>query len=72
MVLVRSLQYVSIPLLQCVRATNFIRAAVLFRNSLEKGELEPEMFHLDPQKSDNELFRNIVRLELHNNVKLMH
>ena len=46
---------------QALRATNFIRAAVLFRNSLEEGELEPEMFHLNPQKSDNELFRNIVR-----------
>lgn len=49
------------PSPQCLRATNFIRGAVLFRNSLEDGQLEPDMFHLQPEKSDNELFRNIVR-----------
>lgn len=48
-------------LLQCERAVNFIHAAVLFRNALEDGLLEPDIFHLNPQKSDTELFRNIVR-----------
>lgn len=47
---------------QCLRATNFVRAAVLFRNALEEGQLEPDMFHLNPAKSDTELFRNTVRL----------
>lgn len=47
---------------QCERAVNFIHAAVLFRNALEDGLLEPDIFHLNPQKSDTELFRNIVRL----------
>ena len=38
-----------------------MRAAVLFRNALEEGQLEPDMFHLNPAKSDTELFRNTVR-----------
>lgn len=46
---------------QADRAVNFIRAAVLFRNSLVDGLLEPDVFHLAPQKSDTELFRNVVR-----------
>ena len=55
------LSYVCDDSLQCQRAVKFIRAAVLFRNSLDDRQLEPDVFHLNPQKSDTELFRNIVR-----------
>ena len=37
---------------------------MLFRNSLEEEQLEPDMFHLYPDKSDTELFRNVVRYPL--------
>ena len=33
-----------------------IRTIVRFRNSLLENKLKPEVYHLDPSKSDNEQF----------------
>lgn len=46
---------------QADRATNFIRSAVRFRASLLDNKLEPEIFHLKPEKSDTQRFRNFIR-----------
>ncbi len=51
----------SLSVSQADRATNFIRSAIRFRNSLMDGKLEPEIFHLNPEKSDTQRFRNIIR-----------
>lgn len=46
---------------QADRATNLIYSAVRFRNALADGKLEPEVYHLNPEKSDTEMFRNVIR-----------
>jgi len=33
-----------------------------FMKSIRKGILEPEVFHLNPKKSDTKLFQNVTRL----------
>lgn len=33
-----------------------------FRETLRDGHLEPEVYHMNPKKSDTDTFRNIVRL----------
>lgn len=33
-----------------------------FRETLKAGLLEPEVYHLNPKKSDTETFRNVVRM----------
>lgn len=47
---------------QTVRAANFLVSAIRFRETLRAGLLEPEVYHLDPRKSDTEAFRSFVRL----------
>lgn len=44
------------------RATNIIMNAVRFRHSLRASVLEPDVFHLNPEKSDNQRFRTLTRL----------
>eukprot|EP00731_Ephydatia_muelleri_P037937 Em0604g4a len=44
------------------QGTNLIYSAVRFRNSLADGKLEPEVYHLNPEKSDTEMFRNVISL----------
>lgn len=51
----------SLPPLKADRAANFIRSAVRFRASLLDNKLEPEIYHLNPQRSDTQRFRNIIR-----------
>jgi len=46
---------------QADRAANFIRSAVRFRASLLDNKLEPEIYHLNPERSDTQRFRNIIR-----------
>lgn len=44
---------------QLVRAANLIVSSLRFYRSLKAGILEPEVFHLNPKKSDTQRFRNI-------------
>lgn len=44
-----------------IRATNMIMSSLRFVKTLRDGVLEPEIFHLNPTKSDTEGFRNVMR-----------
>nr|XP_046248578.1 carnitine O-palmitoyltransferase 2, mitochondrial [Scatophagus argus] len=46
---------------QLVRATNIVCSAVRFMKTLRAGLLEPEVFHLNPAKSDTDSFKNFIR-----------
>lgn len=46
---------------QLVRATNMLISSVRFMMSLREGILEPEVFHLDPKKSDTSTFRKVTK-----------
>lgn len=46
---------------QLVRATNMVCSAVRFMKTLRAGLLEPEVFHLNPAKSDTDSFKNFIR-----------
>eukprot|EP00795_Rhopilema_esculentum_P002490 gene2490-18153_t len=45
-----------------VRATKMLHAAVRFKKSFDKGLLAPDVYHLNPKKSDTKFFRSFVRL----------
>lgn len=47
---------------QLVKATNLVISSMRFFKSLKNNMLEPEVFHLNPKKSDTNLFRNVTRL----------
>ncbi|XP_038147650.1 carnitine O-palmitoyltransferase 2, mitochondrial [Cyprinodon tularosa] len=46
---------------QLVRSTNMVCSAVRFMKTLRAGLLEPEVFHLNPAKSDTDRFKNFIR-----------
>ncbi|KAJ8392518.1 hypothetical protein AAFF_G00073960 [Aldrovandia affinis] len=46
---------------QLLRATNMVGSAVRFMKTLRSGFLEPEVFHLNPSKSDTEGFKKLIR-----------
>lgn len=46
---------------QLVRATNMVCSAVRFMKTLRAGLLEPEVFHLNPAKSDTDSFKRLIR-----------
>ncbi|XP_042339647.1 carnitine O-palmitoyltransferase 2, mitochondrial [Plectropomus leopardus] len=46
---------------QLVRATNMVCSAVRFMKTLRAGLLEPEVFHLNPAKSDTDGFKKFIR-----------
>lgn len=46
---------------QLVRASNFVVSSLRFLKSLRENILEPEVFHLNPKKSDTKLFRQVTR-----------
>lgn len=46
---------------QLVRATNMVCSAVRFMKTLRAGLLEPEVFHLNPAKSNTDGFKNFIR-----------
>lgn len=48
-------------LLQVDRAANIIWSSVRFKLALQDSVLAPEVFHLQPQKSDVNWFKNIIR-----------
>ncbi|XP_011865217.1 PREDICTED: carnitine O-palmitoyltransferase 2, mitochondrial [Vollenhovia emeryi] len=47
---------------QLVKATNLIVSSLRFLKSLKNNVLEPEVFHMKPEKSDTQLFRNVTSL----------
>ncbi|CAG4948902.1 unnamed protein product [Colias eurytheme] len=47
---------------QLVRATNILVSASRFMLSLRESKLDPEVFHLQPKKSDTQLFRTVTGL----------
>ncbi|KAM9832338.1 carnitine O-palmitoyltransferase 2, mitochondrial [Neosynchiropus ocellatus] len=46
---------------QLVRATNMVCSAVRFMKTLRADLLEPEVFHLNPAKSDTDQFKKLIR-----------
>uniref|UniRef100_A0ABM5G7V3 Carnitine O-palmitoyltransferase 2, mitochondrial n=1 Tax=Pogona vitticeps TaxID=103695 RepID=A0ABM5G7V3_9SAUR len=46
---------------QLIRATNMTVSALRFLKTLRAGILEPEVFHLNPAKSDTQAFKRFVR-----------
>lgn len=46
---------------QLVRATNIVCSAVRFMKTLRAELLEPEVFHLNPAKSDTDSFKKLIR-----------
>lgn len=47
---------------QLVRATNLLVSSLRFMKSLDNEILEPEVFHLNPGKSDNLRYRRIMKM----------
>ena len=43
------------------RLTNYIISSVRFMNSLRSNTLDPEVYHLNPKKTDTDQFRNYLR-----------
>ncbi|WKY07151.1 hypothetical protein Q1695_006956 [Nippostrongylus brasiliensis] len=46
---------------QLSRATNFAISFARFKRALDNNILAPEVFHLNPKKSDTNLFRNVCK-----------
>lgn len=46
---------------QLTRATNMTVSALRFLKTLRAGLLEPEVFHLNPSKSDTQMFKKLIR-----------
>lgn len=46
---------------QLTRATNMTVSAIRFLKTLQDGLLEPEVFHLNPAKSDTDTFKKLIR-----------
>ncbi|KAM7106208.1 carnitine O-palmitoyltransferase 2, mitochondrial [Ciconia maguari] len=46
---------------QLIRATNMTVSAIRFMKTFRAGYLEPEVFHLNPEKSDTQIFKKIIR-----------
>lgn len=49
-------QYMALP----IRSTNMVISALRFRRSLVENVLTPEIFHLNPAKSDTPFYRKVV------------
>lgn len=47
---------------QAIRASNILISSVRFAKSLRENKLKPEIFHLDPAKSDTVLFQRLMKL----------
>ncbi|KAJ8869554.1 hypothetical protein PR048_028545 [Dryococelus australis] len=47
---------------QTIRATNMLISSLRFKKSLQEGILKPEVFHLNPKKSDTALFTAVTRM----------
>lgn len=49
-------KYMNLP----IRATNMVISALRFRRSLEDNVLSPEIYHMNPSKSDTEAYQNVM------------
>lgn len=47
--------------LPLIKSTNLLISSARFIKSLDAGILEPEVYHLDPKKSDTDFFRNFTK-----------
>ena len=47
---------------QLIKATNLVVSSIRFLKSLRANLLEPEVFHLNPKKSDTDFFRTFTKL----------
>ncbi|XP_054722651.1 carnitine O-palmitoyltransferase 2, mitochondrial-like [Uloborus diversus] len=47
---------------QLIKATNMLLSSLRFMKSLRAEILEPEVYHLNPEKSDTPFFRKLMRL----------
>jgi len=47
---------------QLLRATNILLSSLRFAKTLRANILEPEVYHLDPKKSDTDSFKKFVRM----------
>ena len=47
--------------LQADRATNFVNAAVRFCNSLMDDKLNPEIYHMNPERTDTDWFKTYCK-----------
>lgn len=47
---------------QLIRTTNLVVSSLRFMRSLRAHLLEPEVFHLNPAKSDNHMFRTVTSM----------
>lgn len=45
---------------QLIKSTNLLVSSIRFMKSLRKRILAPEVFHMDPKKSDTETFRKVT------------
>lgn len=46
---------------QLLRASNMVCSAVRFMKTLRAGVLEPEVFHLNPERSNTDAFKRLIR-----------
>ncbi|XP_041460705.1 carnitine O-palmitoyltransferase 2, mitochondrial-like [Lytechinus variegatus] len=46
---------------QLIRSSNFVVSALRLMKTMRAGKLEPEVYHLNPKKSDTQSFRKIAR-----------
>uniref|UniRef100_A0A8C5W636 Carnitine O-palmitoyltransferase 2, mitochondrial n=1 Tax=Leptobrachium leishanense TaxID=445787 RepID=A0A8C5W636_9ANUR len=46
---------------QLIRSTNMVVSAMRFLKTIRAGQLEPEVFHLAPAKSDTARFKRLIR-----------
>lgn len=47
---------------KAIRASNFLISSARFLKSLRSNKLKPEIFHLNPEKSDTVLFQRLMRM----------
>lgn len=47
---------------QLIRSANIVVSSLRFMKSLRAGNLAPEVFHLNPKKSDTDRFRHITKI----------
>ncbi|XP_037051225.1 carnitine O-palmitoyltransferase 2, mitochondrial [Bradysia coprophila] len=45
-----------------IRTSNFIVSSLRFRRSLQENLLKPEVYHMNPKKSDTPTYHNVTRL----------
>jgi carnitine O-palmitoyltransferase 2 len=51
---------------QLIRATNFVISCGRFKRALDAEILKPEVFHMNPAKSDSARFRKFCRFKNYN------